>query len=333
MRRRELIALLGGAAIASSRTARAQRDQVYRIGFLSPAGFAAGSTPGRLVDAVVHAVVHALAQQGTAIGDKLEIEKRDAQAHYDRLPALMSELLAAKAGVVVAVGYPVALAAKQATRTVPIVTVNTGDPVKTGLAASLSRPGGNITGISDVAAELAPKRLEFLTELAPDLKRVAMLWNASDLGMSLRYESSAAAAKELGVSVQSLGVREPDDFKDAFAAMERNRPDGILMVSDTLMILNRKRVFDFAAAHRIPAIYEEARFARDGGLMAYGPAASETAERAASLVLRILNGAKPADLPIEQPTKFELVINLKTAAALGLTVPQALLARADEVIE
>ena len=264
MRRRELIALLGGAAIASSRTARAQRDQVYRIGFLSPAGFAAGSTPGRLVDAVVHA----LAQQGMAIGDKLEIEKRDAQAHYDRLPALMSELLAAKAGVVVAVGYPVALAAKEATRTVPIVTVNTGDPVKTGLAASLSRPGGNITGISDVAAELAPKRLEFLTELAPDLKRVAMLWNASDLGMSLRYESSAAAAKELGVSVQSLGVREPDDFKDAFVAMERNRPDGILMVSDTLMILNRKRVFDFAAAHRSPAIYEDARYARDGGLMA-----------------------------------------------------------------
>ena len=328
MRRRDALFLVATAALWGS-AARAQRSQVYRVGFLSPVGFAAGSTPGQLVDAVIRA----LARQGRVVGENVEIEKRSAQANYDRLPTLMSELLAAKVDVVAAVGYPVALAAKQATRTVPIVTVNTGDPVKTGLAASLSRPGGNITGISDVAAELAPKRLQFLKELAPDLKRVAMLWNASDLGMSLRYQSSAAVAQELGVTVQSLGVREPDDFKDAFAAMERDRPDGILMVSDTLMILNYQRVFDFAAAHRIPAIYEDAKYPRDGGLMAYGPVGSEIAERAASLVLRILNGAKPADLPIEQPTRFELVINLKSAKALGLTVPQSLLARADEVIE
>src|SRR5262249_13692884 len=171
-----------------------------------------------------------------------------------------------------------------------------------------------------VAAELAPKRLELLKQAAPRLKRVAMLWNASDLGMTLRYEASAAAAKQLGVTVQSLGVREPDDFKDAFTAMEETKPDGLLMVSDTLMILNRKRVFDFAAAHGIAAIYEDARYARDGGLMSYGPDAGEIAERAAKLVARILHGTRPADLPIEQPTRFTLVINMKTAKGLDRTI-------------
>lgn len=300
-----------------------------RVGFLSPVGFAAGSTPGQVADAVIHL----LAAQGFVEGGDFEIIKRGAGAHYDRLPALMAELLAAQVDVVVATSYPAAIAAKEATRTVPIVTINTGDPVKTGLAISLSRPGGNITGISDVAAELAPKRMEFLKELVPGLKRVAMLWNASDLGMTLRYEASAEVAKQLGVVVQSLGVKEPDDFTDAFAVMQQSPPDGILMVSDTLMILNRKRVFDFAAAHRIAAIYEDARYAHDGGLMAYGPDSAEIADRAANLVASILKGRSPSELPIEQPTKFQLVINLKAAMALGLMVPPALLARADEVVE
>lgn len=285
--------------------------------------------PGQVVDAVVGL----LSQGGQVEGSDFETIKRGAEAHYDRLPALISELLTAQVEVMVATSYPVAVAAKQATRTVPIVTINTGDPVKTGLAVSLNRPGGNITGISDVAADLAPKRMELLKELVPQLKRVAMLWNASDLGMTLRYEASAAVATQLGVMVQSLGVREPDDFTDAFAAMEQTPPDGILMVSDTLMILNRKRVFDFAATHRIAAIYEDARYAKDGGLMAYGPDATEIADRAAKLVARILNGARPAELPIEQPTRFQLIINLNTAKALGITVPPFLLARADEVLE
>jgi len=160
-----------------------------------------------------------------------------------------------------------------------------------------------------------------------------MLWNAKDLGMTMRYEASAAAAKELGVTVESFGVREPDDFADAFLAMERDKPDGLLMVADSLTFLNRKRIFDFTAKYGLPAIYETDAFARDGGLMSYGPDGAETAQRAASLVERILKGAKPADLPLEQPTHFRLVINLKTAKALGLTIPQSLLARADEVIE
>jgi putative ABC transport system substrate-binding protein len=184
-----------------------------------------------------------------------------------------------------------------------------------------------------VAAELVPKSLELQKKAVPGMKRVAMLWNASDLGMTLRYEASAAAAKHLGVTVQSLGVREPDEFKDAFTAMEQSKPDGLLMVSDTLMILNRKRIFDFAAAHAIPAIYEEARYARDGGFMAYGPDTDEIADRAAKLVKRILTGTQPADLPIEQPTRFTLVINMKTAKELDIPIPPTLLARADEVIE
>jgi putative ABC transport system substrate-binding protein len=160
-----------------------------------------------------------------------------------------------------------------------------------------------------------------------------MLWNANDLGMTTRYEASAVAARKLGVTVLSFGVREPDDFGDAFEAMERDKPDGLLMVADALTFLNRKRVFNFAAEHRLPVIYETSAFAHDGGLMSYGPDEKEAAERGANLVLRVLKGEKPADLPLEQPTRFRLVINLKTAKALGLTVPPGLLVAADEVIE
>lgn len=201
------------------------------------------------------------------------------------------------------------------------------------LVASLNRPGGSITGISDVAAELAPKRLELLQLAAPQLQRVAMLWNAGDLGMTTRYQASADAAKTLNITVQALGVREPKDFEDIFAAMEHSMPDGLIMLADAVTTPNRKCVFDFAAKHRLPAIYESDNFARDGGLMSYGPDGTETAERGANLVLRILKGEKPADLPLEQPTRFRLVYNLKTAKALGLAISQALLARADEIIE
>ena len=184
-----------------------------------------------------------------------------------------------------------------------------------------------------MAEQLSPKRLEFLKEIAPGLRRVAMLWNAADLGMTLRYRASDAAAQALGVEVQPLGVREPDDFDEAFTAMERERPDGILMVSDALTTLNRRRVYDFAAAHHLPAIYEFDFLVRDGGLMAYGPDMDESFERVAALIDRLLKRARPAALPFEDPTHFRLAINLKTARALGLTVPDWLLGRADEVIE
>jgi putative ABC transport system substrate-binding protein len=197
----------------------------------------------------------------------------------------------------------------------------------------LARPGSNVTGISDNASTLSTKRLELLKQAVPSIRKVAMLWNKDDLGMTLRYQASADAAKSLGTTVQPLGVAEPDDFADAFAAMDRDSPDAILMVADALTVLNRKRVFDYAAAHRLPAIYEFDFFVRDGGLMSYGADFKESFERAASLVDRIFKGAKPADLPFEEPTRYLFVVNLNTAKSIGLELPPNLLALADEVIE
>jgi len=324
--RKLLVIATGSLVLASASLAQTAK---VRVGFLSPGSFATDTNPGRLTEDITK---H-LAKRGFIAGANLELEKRGAEGHPDRLPVLVTELVAAKVDVIVAFGYPVAKAAKEGTSSIPIVIFNTGDPVKMHLVDSLNRPGGNITGISDVAAELAPKRLELLQQAAPHLQRVAMLWNAGDLGMTARYEASAAAAKTLNITVQALGVREPNDFDDAFAAMERSMPDGLLMVADALTALNRKRVFEFAAKHRIPAIYEADNFARDGGLMSYGPDTGETTERGAELVERVLKGEKPVNLPLEQPTRFKLVINLKTAQALGLTIPQSILLRADEVIE
>jgi len=324
--RREFITLLGGAVVAWSRAAIAQTpSKVYRVGLLSPLPVADTSPQGA-------PLIRGLAQHGYALGRNLAFERRAAEGHMDRLPHLVDELVASKVDVIVTISYPAALAAKQGT-TIPIVAFGTGDPVGTGLVESLARPGGNFTGISDVSAELTPKRMELLKTMAPGLRRVAMLWNAADLGMTLRYRASQAGAQAMGLSVQPLGVREPDDFEQAFAAMQRDMPDALLMVTDVLTNLNRQRVFEFAAAHRLPAIYETASYVRDGGLMSYGPDLDESFGRVAALVDRILKGAKPAELPFEQPTRFRLVINLKTAKALGLTIPETLLATADEVIQ
>ncbi len=325
--RRFGFALLALAVAAGPMAAAAQNaGKVYRVGFLS-----VGTGPGAA--ARRDGLARALAQRGYSLDHNLQIESRFADGKPDRLPALVKDLLGSRIDVLVTLSYPAARAAKDGTTTVPIVVMGGGDPVETGLAASLNRPGGNLTGMSDLASELSAKRLELLKDAVPALKRVAMLWNADDLGMTMRYKAAEAAAKALGIAVQPLGVREPDDFDVAFAAMERQKPDGILMVTDVLTILNHKRVFAFAAAHRIPAIYESDVFARDGGLMSYGPDGKEVIARVAGLVDRILKGAKPADLPIEQPTRFKFVVNLKTAKALGLALPPSLLARADEVIE
>src|SRR6185436_3223716 len=190
-----------------------------------------------------------------------------------------------------------------------------------------------ITGISDVASTLSTKRLSLLKQLLPNMRRVAMLWNRDDLGMSLRYEASAKAAHDMGVTVQALGVREPDDFEGVFTTMDREPPDAILMVSDSLTILNRKRVYEYAAAKRLPAIYEADSLVRDGGLMSYGADQKESFSRAGDLVSRIFKGMRPSDLPFEQPTRYLFVINLKTAKAMNLEMPANLVALADEVIE
>ena len=329
MNRRESLALLGGASAACSlaawpRLARAQ--SVARIGLLSsPAAISDTSPMGA-------ALTRGLAQRGYTAGRNLAFERRGAEGQLHRLPGLVGELVASKVDVVVTTGYPAARAARQGT-ILPIVAINAGDPVATGLVDSLVRPGGNLTGISDVSRELTPKRMEFLKLVAPRLKRLAIVWNADDLGMTLRYRATDAAAVAMGIDVLPVGVREPDDFNGVFDAMNREPPDAILMVADSLTNLNRKRVFDYAAARKLPAIYEFASFVRDGGLMSYGPDFDESMDRVAALVDRVLKGARPVDLPFEQPSRFTLAINLKTAKALDIELPPVLLARADETIE
>jgi putative tryptophan/tyrosine transport system substrate-binding protein len=235
--------------------------------------------------------------------------------------------------VIITQGYPAALAAKQRGGDTPIVVTNSGDPVATGLAASFAHPGGNVTGISDVASELSAKRLALLKEAVPSAHKVAVLWNADDFGMTLRYQAAEVEARRLDMVIMPLGVHAPDDFDTAFSEMTKTPPDAILMVTDILTVLNRKRVMEYAGEHHLPAIYEYASLVRDGGLMAYGPDVDTIFDRAAGLADRILKGAKTGDLPLELPTRFQFAINLKTAKAIGLTIPEGILLQADDVIE
>ena len=312
---------LSGAAVDQT------RPKVYHLGLLG-----CGPPPSDTSD-IVAGLILGLAQRGYVLDRNVAFERRGAHFQLDRLPELVDELVASRVDVIVAIGYPAAAAAKQGTKTIPIVSAGTPDAIATGLVNSLSRPGGNLTGISDDAVVLSAKRLQLLKEAMPQLHHVAMLYNAADLGMTQRYQVSAAAAQTLGLTVQPLPVREPEGFDEAFAAMTREPPDGLLMVTDALTALNRRRVFEFAAAHRLPAIYEFEALVRDGGLMSYGSDMRELQDRVAGLIDRILKGMKPAELPFEQPTRFPFVINLKTAKALGLAIPPFILARADEVIE
>lgn len=327
MRRRHFIAcgsavLLAGFGEAVAQPAR----KVHRVGLLSAAAPLADNSEPFV------AFTRSMAQAGYVLGQNLVIERRGAMGQIERLPALVQELIDAKVEVLVVNGYPTAVAAK-ASGHPTVVAAGTGDAVLTGLVDSFARPGGNLTGISELAAELSTKRLGLLKELLPGLRQVAMLWNQDDLGMTLRYRASSEAAGKLGVKVQALGVRAPNDFEAAFAAMEADRPDAILMVADSLTNLNRKRVIDFALQRRMPAIYELALIVRDGGLMSYGPSLTEHYERASALTDRILRGAKPGDLPFEQPTRYFFAFNTRTARAIGLDPPPMLIARADEVIE
>jgi putative ABC transport system substrate-binding protein len=329
MRRREFIKLLGStgvSAVCRPLTGSAQALASYRLGTLGPRDPFDGKSPFGAI------LVRVLAQHGYILGQNLTLDARGANGDTRRVPQLLQEMKEAKANAFVVTGFPVALAAK-ATGIPTVVAFGAGDPVATGLVQSLSRPGGNITGISDNAIELSTKRLSLLKQLNPGLRRVAMLWNKDDLGMSMRYQASADAAQSVSLTVMPLGVREPDDFNEAFMAMDREPPDAILMVSDALTTLNRKRVFDYAAGRKIPAIYEYDFLVRDGGLMSYGADLKESFERAGDLVARIFRGARPGDVPFEQPTRYPFVINLKTAKATGIELPPTLVALADEVIE
>jgi putative ABC transport system substrate-binding protein len=288
--------------------------------------------PGAAPDPRVEILRSGLRDLGYIEGQNLSLEIRYADGKTDRLPVLAAEFVQLKMDVILTMSTPAALAAKQVTGTIPIVFTNVGDPVGAGVVASLARPGGNLTGMSLLASELSGKRLELLKETVPKTTRVVMLWNSANTGMLLRARETEAAAKVLGVTLRSQGVYDIDTFDSAFTAIARDRPDALLTLVDPFTMSQRRRIVEFAAQHHLPEMYEQREFVEAGGLMAYGPNAADAERRAAVFVDKILKGAKPADLPVEQPTKFELVINLKTAKALGLTIPQSVLIRADEVI-
>ena len=328
MLRRDFISFLVGVVVAGPGVAIAQTpSKVYRVGTLLPGPPVDEKSPLGAI------LLKKLEQHGYTLGKNLAFEARGGFGQVTKLAEIVRSMKANQVDVIVAGGFPTVLACKVAN--VPtVVYLGVGDPVATHLIESLAHPGGNITGISDNAATLATKRLELIKLAVPKVRRVAMLWNRNDLGMSMRYDASADAARSLGVSVQPLGVREPDDFSGVFETMDRDPPDAIFMVADALTTLNRKRVFDYAGTHRIPALFEyDVPNVHDGGLMSYGPDLNESTERAASLTARILGGARPADLPFEEPTHYKLVINLKTAKATGIELPVNFLALADEVIE
>jgi putative ABC transport system substrate-binding protein len=308
---------LRGVASAAPPSAK-----VYRIGILAPGCHPPSST--------LDVLLQGLRDLGYIEGQNLAFEWRYSEGKAERFPSLAAELVRLNVDLIVAVSTPAALAAKHATQTIPIVMVYVADPVGTGLVAGLARPGGNLTGVSDMATELSAKRLALLQEAVPAVSRVAVLWNAADPGMVLRFREIEAAARVLGVTLQSLEVRGPDDFEPAFTAMTRERPDALFVVAEVLTLTHRCRVLDFAAQHRLPAMYEFGVFARDGGLMAYRPKLTDTFQRSAYHIDKILKGTRPANLPVEQPMRFELVINFATARALDLTIPQSLLVQADE---
>lgn len=325
MKRREFISVLAGA-IAAPHVASAQSSKVFHLGTLTPAAPITEKSPFGVV------LLQGLEQRGYTLGKNLAWDARAAGGQVGKLPELVRAMKADKVDVIVAVGYPTALACK--IENVPtVVAFGVGDPVATSLVDGLARPGGSITGISDDATALSTKRLALIKQAVPKLQRVAMLWNRNDLGMSQRYEVSATSARSIGATVQALGLREPDDFNGVFEAMNRETPDAILLVADSLTSLNRKRVYDYAAERRIPALYEYDFLVRDGGLMSYGPDIKESFGRAADLVSRIFKGARPADLPFEQPTRYPFVVNLKTAKTSGIELPVNLVALADEVID
>ena len=280
------------------------------------------------------AFIQGLRELGYVEGRNITIQWRVSEGQYERLPALAAELVRLKVDVIVAPATQGPLAAKQATRTIPIVMTGGPDPVADGLVASLARPGGNVTGLTySVGPEIVGKQLELLREIVPRVSRVAILWNPTNPGNALLLSAAEVAARSLGVHLQTLETRGPDDFETAFAAMAKEHAGALLVLPDAVFLLHGTQIVDRAAKSHLPTIYGYPNLVEAGGLMGYGVSFRENFRRAATYVDKILKGAKPADLPVEQPTKFELVINLKAAKALGLTIPPAVLARADEVIQ
>ena len=322
MRRRALILALGAAA-ALPRSARAQHpDKIWRMGFLAHGH-------RRFYDAMFEA----LSELGYVEGRNLVVERRYAEGRAERFEEFATEMVRLKVDIIVVVTTPAGLAAKKATQTIPIVHPNAIDPVGSGLVASLAHPGGNVTGLAVLNAELSAKRLEIIKEAVPGIAYCAVLGNAANPALALAWGETERGAGALDVKLRLYKLRGPSDFEEAFSAIARERPDFLIVFQDALTVQHRPGIIDFASRQRLPSMFVGREWVEEGGLMSYGDRLPERYRSAAVLVDRILKGEKPADLPVEQPTKFELVINLKTARALGVAIPPGFLVAADEVIE
>jgi len=331
MDRRAFIGMVGPSILASPRTAGAQPPKVARLGYL-----VTGSLESPEVRLRRDAFRTGLRELGYVEGQNLVIEYRGADGKIERLPGFATELTRLKVDLIMAVATPAARAAQQATSAIPIVATAMGDPVRDGLVASLARPGGNVTGTTFLGPELVPKRLELLKQALPRVSRVAGLWHPGAFSAGTitdMLKETEAAAGTLGLQLQLVEVRGPYEFDRAFMTMVREHAEALLVLPSTMLFAEGKRIVDLTAKHRLPAMFNAREFVELGGLIAYGASLIDLNRRAATYVDRILKGAKPADLPVEQPTKFELVLNLKTAKALGLTIPQSVLLRADHVIQ
>jgi len=328
VKRRDFLSLLCGAAAAWPLAARAQQPgKVYRIGFLA-------NDPTIPTTSAGQAFLEGLREKGFVEGKNLVIERRFAEGRIDILSGLAAEFVRLDLDLIVTSSSAATLAAKKATQKIPIVMMNVADPVAFGIVPGLGSGQGNVTGlVNDVSVEIAGKRLQLLKDAVPKISRIAVLMNPEATSDKSQWDILERAAPSLGVTLQAFPVRQGSHFVDAFTKMSRGRPDALFASSNGLNLTYRRVIVAFAAEHRLPAMYAFTEVTRDGGLMSYGASRADTFRRAAGYVAKILNGAKPADLPIEQPTKFELVLNLKTAKKLGLAISREFLARVDEVIE
>jgi len=324
MQRREFIAFLGVAA-AWPLAASAQ-SKISRIGFM-------GNSTAALEANLVDAFREGLHELGYEEGRNIVIEYRWADGNYDRFPALVAELIAAKVDAIVTAGTPAALAVKKATTTVPLVMVAVGDPVGTGLVPSLARPGGNLTGLSSIAPDLEGKRLQLLREIVPALSHVAMFVNSLNPFHVSSMRQARAAAQAMGIKLQLHDIQKSEDLDDAFAAVRKERPDAVHILADRVFLHNRQRIVNFMREQRLPNVNAYQELVEVGGLMSYGPSYEDMHKRAAIYVDKILKGAKPADLPIEQPSKFTFIVNLKAVKELDVTVPSQLLGLADQLVD
>ena len=325
--RRKVLLAIATTLLAMPLAGETQNAQkVYRVGYL-------GNSSASLEPDLVEAFRQGMRDLGDIEGKNLVIEFRWAEGRYHRFASLVTDLIHLPVDVIVTAGTPGTLAAKNATKTIPVVMAVSGDAVGTGLVDSLAHPGGNVTGLTTMASELEGKRLELLREMLPKLARITVLKNDVNPLMAIQFKQTAAAAKSSRVALESVDIRAVDDFEKAFASMAKARPDAIIVLADRFLLAERERILTFAAEQRFAAMYPYREFVEHGGLISYSPNYAESFRSAAKYVDKILKGTKPFDLPVEQPTKFELVVNMKTAKTLGVKIPNTILVRADNVIE